>query len=133
MLRLANAHKSYDLTIKVNDQPVKLTVRSMTLMERTDLVNNLTESPEGPGGLKGLMKMLEKIIVRFAEFPDKEPAEVINQLEHFRDVNEIAKGVIEWAFLPESESKNLFSSPEQSTPESAGNAETNAGAEIEHV
>lgn len=129
MLRLASPDKTYDLTIKVANQPVKLMVRSMTLMERTDLVSKVGKEPKGTGGLEGLVEMLSKLIVHFDEYPDRTVVDVLGQIEHLGDLQEIAKGVIDWSFLPESESKNLYSSPVQSTPESAGNAVNNAGAE----
>lgn len=142
MLRFAQTSKTYDVTIEVAGQPVALKLRSLALWERLEILDcifgpkteNTTIDPT-------IVEARERWNIRFetmarviAEIDGQvEVVDTLKQLEHIKDINEIALGVVRWLFLEEQDSKNFSSSSEQPTPETAGDVEKTAGAVSEHV
>ena len=130
MLRLATGSRSYDVTVKIAGETTKMKFKSLTLVERLELIEVITGAPVTTEGIKKLAEDLDRVILSI-EGHEGKPSEVLLQLEHRGDIDDLCTQVYRWLNLSEQEAKNLDSSPVSSDPnrESTGSVEKDAGPE----
>ena len=130
MLRLANSSRSYDVTVTVAGELIRMKLRSTTVSERVALLHDIANSTPSSEGFPEFCKNLARVIDSIEGYPEP-PAQVLERLEHQVDLDTIAKAILNWLTLNEQESKNLDSSPARSTPapDSTGSAATTVGVE----
>jgi len=127
MLRFAEVNKTYEITVSVGGQSVKLKLKSLSLGERLEILDVISKT-KGLDGFGKCFEAMDRVVLEIDGKTDK-PSVVLPKLEHMNDFNDILKGVVKWLSLDEQESKNFSSSSEQPTPGTAGSAVKNAGAE----
>jgi hypothetical protein len=130
MLRLAKHGSIYEVSITMAGEPIKMQLRSLSLIERLELVQEIAQAKLSPEGIKALIQSLGKVIASIEGY-EESPAEVLELLEHRKDIDELATSIVRWCHLSEQESKNLDSSPERSDPAPGllGSAEKSVGSE----
>lgn len=130
MLRLAKSSTSYDVTVNLAGEPTKMVFRSLTLVERLELIEDIVQIPLTTEGIAKLAKDLGRVVVSIDGYQES-PAEVFVRLEHHKDLDDLCTQIVKWCRLPEQEAKNLDSSPGLSdpTPESAGSVPKSVGSE----
>ncbi len=126
-LRLVN--KSRTSTITACDTVFHII--SMSIGEKEQLVYKLQNLGSEDGAWERLLGIITPAIVRIEGFESRTVEDVLGELEDLEQLREIIQAIIAHCTLTSSERKNLLSSSEQPTPDSAGNAENNAGAESE--
>lgn len=130
MLRLAKGSQSYDVSVKIAGETTKMKLKSLTLLQRLEFLEEISSAPLSIEGINQLTKSLERVVLS-VEGHDGPPSELFKQMEHRKDLDELAAQLARWCHLDEQESKNLDSSPGQSEAalESMGSAEKHAGKE----
>ena len=123
--------KTYEVTVPVNGEPVRLKLRALTNFERLQILDEVS-SIKGVGGFERAFEALGRVIVEIDGLIDS-PVTVLKNLEHGKDRDDIFHGVCKWLASDEQESKNYCSSPERLTPDTVGSAATSAGAEGERA
>lgn len=130
MLRLAKGSRSYDVTVKVAGETVKMKLKSLTLLKRLEFLEEISSAPLTVEGINKLVIALETVVLSI-EGHDGPPSELFKQMEHRKDLDELSAQLARWCHLDEQESKNLDSSPVQSeaAPASSGSVEKDAEKE----
>lgn len=128
MLRTAVSSQSYDVTITIAGETTAMKFRALTLMERLALIDKITSAQITTPDIQQITADLDDIIISIEGY-DEKPSEVLRRLEHKNDLDELLTAVYRWCHLSEQISKNLDSSPEQSTPipESTGSVAKTVG------
>jgi hypothetical protein len=136
MLRFASCDKTYEVTIPVGGQPAVLQLRSLSLLDRIEVMDMLVKpaDPLPPDATvadvmahtrkhwESRFDTLARIVASIEG--DGGVVQALGRMEHISDIHDIIHGIMPWIFLPEQESKNFCSSPEPVTPEPVGSATT---------
>lgn len=133
-LRLVNK----DRTQIIEACGTKIHIQSMTIGDKERLVRGIQAVPfTGDPDEEKFKRLIELVandaIVKIEGYDGQTPLEVLLKLEDVHQLREIIKTIIDHCDLSPEEIKNSSSSSEQPTPVSAGNVETSAKPDDEHV